>query len=502
MDIDLAETFATADALESSGGKDAQAIALLLSIINTTRESDDIAQLKELSIYKLGALYARAREPEQLRALLQMVRPFFSTVAKAKTAKIVRSLIDLVALIPDTLPLQIELCRDSIEWCRAEKRSFLRQRIESRLAALLLDAGEFNKALELLAELVREVKRLDDKPLLVEIQLIEARAHHALRNQPKAKASLTSARTAANSIYCPPSLQAQIDLMAGTLHADEKDYKTAFSYFYEALENSEASANPAQAVLCLKYMLLTKVGDGGRAARRSWRVRAARRRQAGGRAPRLPARDRAGAAGHAGALGSPGVLFRHGGVRARSRCLEPRAFRRVARRLAAPLTRSPCPRPSPRPVAPGSALPARAPGHDGQRRRGQRDHLGQGRAEARGRGNGRDARRRQRAQEALAQGLRGRDPHVRGAPARRPARRAPSRRALRHLVAGQHLPDHRALLEVRAPPERSASRRAAPPARARAPVGFVCAVTTKSDHFWGVDEAHLASDLNREGNTR
>lgn len=259
-DVELGETFATADALEASGGKDAQAIALLLSIINTERESDEVARLKELSIYKLGALYARAREPERLRALLQSVRPFFATVAKAKTAKIVRSLIDLVALIPDTLPLQIELCRDSIEWCRAEKRSFLRQRIESRLAALLLDAGEYNKALELLAELLREVKRLDDKPLLVEIQLIEARAHHALRNQPKAKASLTSARTAANSIYCPPSLQAQIDLMAGTLHADEKDYKTAFSYFYEALENSEASANPAQAVLCLKYMLLTKVG--------------------------------------------------------------------------------------------------------------------------------------------------------------------------------------------------------------------------------------------------
>lgn len=271
MDVDMAEAFATADAMAGQATKYAEAVCLFLSIINCQRESDEVARLKEQAIYKLGALYAHGHEPEKLRELLQTIRPFFATAPKAKTAKIVRSLIDLVAQIPETLPFQIELCRDSISWCRAEKRSFLRQRIESRLASLLLEAGEYNKALELLAELLREVKRLDDKPLLVEIQLVEAKTHHALRNLPKAKASLTSARTAANSIYCPPALQAQIDLMAGSLHAEERDYKTAFSYFYEAFENCEASNNAPQAVLCLKYMLLTKVrgrsGAAGQARR-------------------------------------------------------------------------------------------------------------------------------------------------------------------------------------------------------------------------------------------
>lgn len=107
------------------------------------------------------------------------------------TLSTVRTLIDYFSEIPNTLPLQIEVCKETIQWTIQEKRIFLKQALETRLIALYLDNKMYSDSLALVGTLLKELKKLDDKMVLVEVQLLESRVCHALRNLPKAKVSIT-----------------------------------------------------------------------------------------------------------------------------------------------------------------------------------------------------------------------------------------------------------------------------------------------------------------------
>jgi len=239
-----------------------EAVRLLRDIALGSHPNDlESIKVKENAVTKLAKLYADEQDAQAVRTLLTELRPLFGVLPKAKTAKLVRALIEAISTVPDSTQLQLEVCREQVAWAVKEKRTFLRQRIEARLVALHLAAKDFPAALSLISKLLSEVKKLDDKMVLVEVHLLESRAHHALRNLPKAKAALTAGRAAANAIYIPPLMQSEIDTQSGILHAEERDYKTAYSYFYEAFEALNTLEAPG-AVARLKYMLLCMVMTG------------------------------------------------------------------------------------------------------------------------------------------------------------------------------------------------------------------------------------------------
>ena len=148
----------------------------------------------------------------------------------------------------------------------------MRQRVETKLAALFVETKQFAKAEAMLEvfftiflkmiffcfeeqktsqscfkknfgqlfyifffrkkkNLIKEVKKLDDKLLLTEIHLIEAHLYFDVNNIPKAKAALTSSKTKANAIHCPPLLQAEIDMRSGVICARDNDFGNFFYLF-------------------------------------------------------------------------------------------------------------------------------------------------------------------------------------------------------------------------------------------------------------------------------
>lgn len=211
------------------------------------------------SVIAKGEELSKSGDALTLAKLIYDIRPQLNDVSKAKAAKVVRQLVDMFLDMDAKTGKEVDLCINCIDWAKEEKRTFLRHSLEIRLVALYYDTKKYSEALKLIAELLKEMKKMDDKSLLVEIQLLESKTYYALSNLQKARAALTSARTTANAIYCPPKMQAELDLQSGILHAaDERDFKTAFSYYYEAFEGYNSIDHP-KAVVALKYMLLSKI---------------------------------------------------------------------------------------------------------------------------------------------------------------------------------------------------------------------------------------------------
>merc|ERR1719153_1633166 len=200
------------------------------------REMDE-EQLREMeaSALDIGQKMREEGKAQELGNLIKLIRPFTKLLSKAKAAKLIRGLVDMYLDMGADTGYEVTLCKECITWATEEKRIFLRQALEARLIGLYYDTGNYQAALADGAKLLKELKKLDDKNLLVEVQLLESKTYHALSNLPRARAALTSARTTANSIYVPPGIQ----------HAsEEKDFKTAFSYFFEAFEQYDSVEDP------------------------------------------------------------------------------------------------------------------------------------------------------------------------------------------------------------------------------------------------------------------
>ncbi|KAG8802239.1 26S proteasome regulatory subunit rpn6 [Serendipita sp. 398] len=290
MSTDTSSLLSQAVSQRSSNPRQAEKLfkqILSVKAGKSTENDVDVTRDQETALVELGELYRDEGNAVELEKVLLMAREITSTTAKAKTAKLILQLVNLFSTLPlasskttnSSVPTLQSVLTSSIEWARSTHRLFLAQSLSLRLASAHLSTHAYRPALNLVNTLLPELKRLDDKLLLAEVHLLESRVYQSLKNLPKAKAALTSARTAANAIYCPPNAQARLDVQSGILHAEDGDWKTSYSYFFEAfeglsnlVENDRGRASSGSggndvgvagagvgAITALKYMLLCKI---------------------------------------------------------------------------------------------------------------------------------------------------------------------------------------------------------------------------------------------------
>lgn len=219
----------------------------------------EVLKNKEEAFNDALNLIATQGRTDDFEKVFEALKANVDSFPRARTAKLVRQLIDACGRVPKSESAQMALCSACVAWCETEERTFLKHRLQTKLASLYEEGGKYQAGLALTPALAKQVRKFDDKLILVEIYLVEAKLNYAVNYLSRANASLTAAKASANAVHCPPALQADIDLVAGLLHLEDSDWSTAFSYFYEAFDVHATARDDAKAIRALKYMLLSQL---------------------------------------------------------------------------------------------------------------------------------------------------------------------------------------------------------------------------------------------------
>ncbi|KAF1761029.1 hypothetical protein GCK72_009283 [Caenorhabditis remanei] len=229
----------------------------------TAKSSEAEVKRCEDLILTYSKQLAKEKDITGIRTLVESIRSFYDLIGKARASKLIRDIVEQALTIEQgkqEKDEKIDLLKNCIEWATSNKREFLRRSLQSRLVRLYNDVREFPQAQKLGQELSKELKKLEDRELLIEVSVEESKSAFNLNNLSKAKTALLTAKTSANSAIASPQLQAAVDLQSGVLYsAEERDYKTSYSYFYEAFEGFSNIGDKINATGALKYMILCKI---------------------------------------------------------------------------------------------------------------------------------------------------------------------------------------------------------------------------------------------------
>ncbi|GIX61239.1 proteasome subunit [Babesia caballi] len=208
-----------------------------------------VMHICENSLYVIVYHLIETGQTDAMLGALVRNEAFFAVLPQAKTAKLVRSVLERLSQEVKDLEVLHKVFAIYRGWCETKKRTFLGLRLDLKIAVLLLLRRNYAAAIALLERLQTEVKALEDKPLLLDVHLVQAKAYLLVRNFVRMKIALSSAKNIATNINTPTYVTAEIDLLSGLLYLSEKDYGAAYSYFFEAYEGFHMAVGGTHSVL-------------------------------------------------------------------------------------------------------------------------------------------------------------------------------------------------------------------------------------------------------------
>lgn len=201
------------------------------------------------------------------------IRKYFTLINEVKDVKNANSTFlfkitdKLIAKLKKRTKLFEELKKtteDLAEYCVKINNISMKSKLETRLAELYFLNGHYSQAMDLCNKIIFDLKRYEDNLGLIRLQLLQSKIYFKTKGYSKAKASLTGVKTLVTKVYIEPKLQANIDMHAGIIAAQEKDFNLAYSYFFEAFDvfNLPQIRKVNKAKRCLHYMILSKIMAG------------------------------------------------------------------------------------------------------------------------------------------------------------------------------------------------------------------------------------------------
>lgn len=212
---------------------------------------------RELYVLETSMHFSSSNDFIGLFSFLTTLNLHWKDLSVARLTKIIKLVFESISIDITNFEKLRTFLNSLIDWAKDKK--MLKLDLECKLITVYLAVGKYTECLTKIADVLKELKKYDDKSNLIALYVCESKAYYELMDFSKAKSSLTSARALAVSSACRAQLQAQIDLLNGMYLSDEKSFDTAISYFVESMEGFLQDNVISDAKVALRYIVLNKI---------------------------------------------------------------------------------------------------------------------------------------------------------------------------------------------------------------------------------------------------